>query len=105
MTKYLVLSSGGSKPESEAEGKAMMADWMAWVDKIGDGLVDGGNPTTPNARTIHANGKVSDVPADSMVTAYMIIKADSLDAALTMVKSCPVLKRVTSLSVFETFAM
>jgi hypothetical protein len=105
MPNYLVLSSGGSKPASEAEGKAVMAEWMAWANKVGDGLVDGGNPTTPNARTIQANGKVSDVPAGSMVTAYMIIKADSLDAAMAMVKDCPVLKRVTSISVFETFAM
>jgi hypothetical protein len=103
MANFLLLYSGGSMPASEAEQKAVMKEWETWFGKIGAGLVDGGNPTTPMARSIASNGKVSTVQAGSMVSGYSIIKADSLDAAVSLAKGCPVLKGGASISVFETF--
>lgn len=103
MANYLILYSGGSMPANEAEQKAVMDDWMAWFGRLGSALVDGGNPTTPMAKSISSDGKVSDGPVGSMVSGYSVIKADSLDAAVALAKGCPVLKGGAKLSVFETF--
>jgi len=103
MANYLLLYSGGRMPESEAEQKAVLEAWTAWYNKLGGAVVDPGNPTTPNAKTIHSDGKVSDGPGGTMVSGYTIIKADSLDAAATLSKGCPVLQGGGQISVFETF--
>jgi hypothetical protein len=103
MNNYLLLYSGGSMPASEAEQKAVMDDWMAWFQKIGSALVDGGNPFTPMAKTINPNGMVSDGPVGGMASGYSVVQADSLDAAMAIAKGCPVLKGGAKISVFETF--
>ena len=38
MTDYLLLYSGGSMPESEAEQAAVMKAWDEWMHALGDGL-------------------------------------------------------------------
>jgi hypothetical protein len=103
MANYLLLYSGGGMPASEAEQKAVMAEWTAWYGKLGNAVVDGGNPTTPMAKSISSDGKVSDGPVGSMVTGYSIIKANSLDEAVALAKGCPVLKGGAKISVYETF--
>lgn len=52
MVNYLLLYAGGGMPETEAEQKAVMKEWETWMGKLGTSLVDGGNPFTPNAKTI-----------------------------------------------------
>ncbi len=102
MANYLLLYSGGGMPETEAEQKAVMQAWNAWFSKIGDALVDGGNPTTRNAKTIAPGGHVSDGAGGMNATGYSIIKADSLDAAVALAKGCPVLQGGAKITVLET---
>ncbi len=103
MTDYLLLYSGGKMPEGEAEQAAVMQAWTAWMGQLGSMLKDGGNPFTPMVKSISSDGSVSDGPAGSMASGYSIISADSLDAAVEMAKSCPVLQGGAQISVFETF--
>jgi hypothetical protein len=103
MANYLLLYHGGKMPESEAEQKAVIDDWTAWYNKLGGAVVDPGNPFTPMAKNISSNGKITDGPAGSMASGYTVIKADSLDAAAALAKSCPVLKGGAQISLFETF--
>ena len=51
MATYLLLYSGGRMPESEAEQAAVMQAWTGWFGVLGSALVDGGNPTTGQAKT------------------------------------------------------
>jgi hypothetical protein len=103
MANYLLLYHGGKMPESEAEQKAVMDDWTAWYTRLGGSVVDPGNPFTPMAKSVASDGKVSDGPAGLMASGYTVIKADSLDAAASMAKVCPVLKSGAKISIFETF--
>lgn len=103
MANYLLLYSGGKMPESEAEQAAVLKDWETWFGQLGADLVDGGNPTTPVAKSIASDGAVSDVPMDMMPSGYSLIKADSLDEAVEKAKGCPVLKGGARVSVYETF--
>jgi len=103
MAKYLLLYSGGSMPETEAEQASVMQAWGAWYGGLGSAVVDGGNPFTPSAKTISSNGSVTDGAAGSTDSGYSIIAADSLDEAVEMAKGCPVLQGGAKITVYETF--
>ena len=102
MANFLLTFHGGSMPETkEAPGQAMQA-WTGWFGTLGDALVDGGNPIT-HAKAITPDGGVMD--ATSAPSGYSIIKADSLDAAVTLAKGCPVLAGGANVLVSETLAI
>ncbi|MGH2649588.1 MAG: hypothetical protein ACRDHS_08860 [Actinomycetota bacterium] len=104
MTDYLLLYSGGKMPESEADIADVMKAWGAWMENLGPALKDGGNPFTPQAKTIDPSGKVSEGPVGSpAATGYSIIQADSLDAAVKLAEDCPVFQGGAKISVYETF--
>jgi len=99
-SNYVLVYHGGGMPESPEEGAKVMQAWTAWFGQIGDHLVDGGNPAS-KTRTIGANGAVSDDANGP--SGYSIIKADSLDEAVTIARGCPVLTGGASIQVVETF--
>jgi hypothetical protein len=100
MANYLLVYHGGSMPETEVQQAAVMQAWTDWFAKLGDALVDGGNPAT-RAKRIAADGSVSDDPAGP--SGYSILRADSLDAAVALAKGCPVLGGGSTVQVVETF--
>lgn len=102
MSKYVLLYSGGSMPESDAEQKQVMKAWDSWFSKLGKAVVDQGDPFTPNVKSIGSNGAVSNGPVNGAASGYSIIEADSLDAAVKLAKDCPVLQGGAKISVFET---
>jgi hypothetical protein len=103
MGSYVLLYHGGGMPQDEAEGARIMQAWTDWFGKLGDSLVDPGNPFSPQAKSVAADGSVSDGPVGEGASGYSIVKADSLDAATAIAKGCPVLQSGATLSVFETF--
>jgi hypothetical protein len=105
LTDYLLLYSGGSMPESEAEQATVMKAWDDWMHSLGGALKDGGNPFTPNAKTISSDGAVSDGTGGPQPSGYSVLAADSLDDAVTKAKGCPVLQGGASVMVFETFSV
>lgn len=80
------------------------AVWNAWFESIGEHIVDGGNPFNPEAQAQVADGKVT-MDADE-VAGYTIVKASSLEEAVTWVKEGP-LASVPHLQVrvYETMPM
>ena len=104
MTNFVIIYSGGTVPQEEAEQQAVMAAWGAWYGKMGDAIVDGGNPFSMS-KSITAAG-VSDGPVSSPpATGYTVIKADSLDAAVALCSDHPHTNYGGQLSVYETFRM
>ena len=101
MANYVLVYHGGAMPETPEEGAKVMGAWTAWFARLGDALVDGGNPAS-KTRRIGADGSVSDDASGP--SGYSILKADSLDAAVELAKGCPVLAGGASIQVVETFA-
>ncbi len=102
MSNYIIAYHGGKKPETPEEGAKGMAKWQAWIDGLGDAVV---NPGTPLGKSkIVSSGGVSDGGGSNSLTGFSIVKADSMDAALEMAKACPFLELGT-LEVAEVMEM
>ena len=101
MANFLLLYTGGGMAESKAEQEAVMQAWGAWFGQLGSSVVDGGNPFTPQAKSISSNGTVSNGPIGELATGYSIIKADSLDAAAAAARNCPVTQSGGKITVYE----
>ena len=94
MKRYLYLYYGGRPPESAEAGKAVMADWMAYFQKLGDRNGDGGAPLGPSKSV---GGTTSAQPSG-----FSIINAESLDEAVSLTKGHPHLKAGGTIQVCET---
>ncbi len=102
MANYVFAYHGGKMPESPEEGAKLMAKWKAWVDGLGDTMV---NPGTPlgKSKTVSSSG-VSDDGGSNPLLGFSIVKADSMDAALELAKACPHLE-IGTIEVAEEMEM
>jgi len=103
MAKYVYLYTGGNMAQTPEEQEAAVQAWGAWFGTLGSALIDGGNPFGA-AATISADGSVSD-GGTSAITGYTLVNADSLDAAVTGAKDCPVLTTGGAVQVYEALEM
>ncbi len=103
MAKFVLTYTGGTAPQSPAEGEAVMAAWMAWFGELGASVIDGGNPFH-DAKTVAADGSVSD-GGSSMLGGYSIIDAVDLADAANKAKGCPILAAGGAVDVYTAMDM
>lgn len=103
MPDYIIAYHGGNKPESPEEGEKNMAKWKAWVEDLGDAVV---NPGTPlgKSKTVSSSG-VTDDGGPNPLSGFSMVKAGSMDEALEMAKACPFLETGGTLEVAEVMEM
>lgn len=87
MAKFIFAYHGGKTPQSEAEGKKVMAEWQAWFGKIGAGLVDGGGPAG-KSNTVSKSG-LTDNGGANPISGYTIITAADYAEANRIAAGCP----------------
>lgn len=104
MTKYLLGYHGGAMPATPEEGERVMKAWTDWMGGLAGALTDGGNPTGP-ARTVAADGSVSNGGGANPLSGYSVLEAASLDDAVRMSQGCPILKAGGSVEVAELIPM
>ena len=100
MANYLLLYHGGGMPATQEEKDKSMAAWGAWMQQVGENLVDAGNPCS-DVKTVSQNG-----PAEfsgDRVTGYSVVKADSMEDAVKCAQMVPVVTDSGSVDVYETF--
>jgi len=98
MGKYLFAYRGGMMADTDEQRQAVMQAWGEWFGKLGAAIVDPGNPFA-GSTSVNGNGGGS---ADSQLTGYSVITADSLDDAGALAEGCPVLSGGGSVDVYET---
>lgn len=99
MGKYVYVYYAGA----ETDGGDNEA-WGQWFGKLGNKLIDGGNPFASGGQAVHRGGvmPVSDKP----VTGYSIITASSMDEATELAKSCPLVgSKDGAVCVYEALPM
>ena len=100
MTSFLVTYHGaGGMPEGEEARQQAMADFGAWVGKVGEALTDPGAPLGP-AMTVSSEG-VRSGDAEGRVSGYSVLRADDMDSAVALVRDHPFVRRGGSLQVTE----
>jgi hypothetical protein len=89
MTKFLHLprpyQPADAKPADPGEMQAVMGEWMAWAERVGDGMVDFG---TPLAGGVHVT-RDGTTPSIRDVVGYSLIEAADMDAALALAQQHP----------------
>ena len=101
MNKFLLIYTGGGMPETEEEQALVLKAWGVWFEKLGDKLVDGGNPTGPVVKTIMSDKSIVDGPDGKQASGYSMIKAESYESALELAKGCPILDGGGNISLYE----
>ncbi|HEX9642970.1 MAG TPA: hypothetical protein VGC11_03080 [Acidimicrobiia bacterium] len=104
MAKYVLAFHGGGMAETEEEQARVMAAWGTWMEGLGSALTDPGNPTS-QSKTIHADGSVTIGGGANPVTGYTLLAAETLDAAVSLAKGCPIFESGGSVEVIETIEM
>lgn len=102
MGKFVFVYKGGAEPSSEAEGAKVMQAWMGWFGSLGAAVVDGGNPFGAST-AVASDGSIT--AATTGLGGYSIVSAESLSAAATIAKGCPVLTAGGSVEVYEAHDM
>jgi hypothetical protein len=96
MKKFVFLYKGFVTPTSEI-GQA----WMDWFGAVGDQMVDSGNPMSQGVE-VTPDGVLQLPAGPDSLTGYSIVNADSLDAAIDLAKTNPM---ITSVVVYELARM
>ncbi len=103
MPQYVITYLGGNQPSSPEEGKQHMAKYMEWLSSIGENAVSPMNPFK-DTRTVKPDGTAV-AGSSTKMSGFTIIRADSMDAALSMARGCPFLEIGGSLEVSELMQM
>lgn len=102
MAQFGLLYIGEPQFSSPEEGQAHFQQYMAWLNGLGDAVVNRGIPMGPPTR-VTANSVSSD-PREDRLTGVTIVEAADMDAAIEMARSCPYVD-VAALDVVEIFEM
>ena len=100
MPAYLVTYHGsGGVPASPEAAEEAMAAFGAWIQSVGDAMVDPGAPLAAS-KTVSSGG-VADGPASGALAGYTVLKADDLSDAVGLVENHPFITRGGTLQVSE----
>ena len=102
MAQFGLLYIGEPQFSSPEQGQANAQQYMAWLDGLGDAVVNRGIPMGPPTR-VDYNGVSSD-PREDRLTGLTIVEANDMDAAIEMAKNCPYIE-VAALDVVQIFEM
>jgi len=103
MAQFVLVYLGGNQPSNPEEANQHFTKYMEWLTSLGDSVVI---PTIPlkDTNTVSPNGTVEQGGSSAM-SGFSIIKADSMEAALSIAQSCPFLEIGGSLEVSEMMEM
>lgn len=99
MKQFVLVYLGGNHPASEAEAQQHYKKYVEWLTSLGEAIVI---PTIPlkDTTTVSPDGNTSEGGSCQM-SGFTIIKADSMEAALSIAKNCPFLDIGGTLEVSE----
>ena len=102
MPNFIITYHSEPVEMSPEEGQAHRAEYQKWIMNLGDAAVSPMNPLKA-VKTITRDGE-TDGGGDGFMMGYTIIKADDMDAAMEITRSCPFLV-MGSLRVAEIMQM
>ena len=103
MTQYVLVYMGGDQPSTQEEAEKHYSKYTEWLTALGDAVV---TPTIPfkDTHTVSPDGTIGE-GGSSAISGFSIIKADSMEAALSIARACPFLDIGGRLEVSELMEM
>jgi len=103
MENFMIAYYGGNQPSSKEEGMAQMKKWKAWVEGLGETIVNPGTPL-PVSKIVTSSGVEDDNDPNSM-KGFAVVKAESIEAAIEIAKSDPFLENGGTIRVSQMMEM
>jgi len=103
MANFMIAYYGGNQPSSKEEGLAQMGKWKAWIESLGETVVNPGTPL-PVSKIVTTSGVKDDNDPSSM-KGFAVIKAESIAAAMEITKSDPFLENGGTIRVSQMMEM
>jgi hypothetical protein len=104
MAKFILLYKGPATPAEEMspeQSEQVMAEWNAWMGKVGSAIVDLGNPFAAGTG-VAGDGSVT---GTSDLHGYTIIEAADLEQAQNLCDGHPFLSDGTAKFVVEVYEL
>jgi len=97
MAEYLIGYFGGGQPSSPEEGQKHRQAWMAWIESLGDKVVNSGQPLM---KTEQLGPGI-----ETAMMGFAVVRADSIDEAREIAEADPFLKMGGTIQLSEMMAM
>ena len=99
MKQFVLVYLGGNHPSDPAEANKHLMKYTEWLTSLGDSVVV---PTIPlkDTTTVSSDGGIQ-AGGGSAMSGFTIIKADSIEKALSIAQGCPFLEIGGQLEVSE----
>lgn len=103
MPKFVLAYHGMPNIQSKEDGAAHMVAWKKWSDGMGDAVVDPGMPLGAS-KTITSTG-VEEGGGSNPLVGITIIQAETIEAAIELVKDCPHIGETSTIEIAEAKQM
>ena len=103
MEKFMIAYYGGTQPSSQEEGMAQMGKWKAWVDGLGEKVINPGTPL-PDSRIVTSNSVKDDDDSNAM-KGFAVVQAENMEAAVEIAQSDPFLENGGTIRVSQMMEM
>ncbi len=103
MPNFMIAYYGGNQPSSKEEGMAQMNKWKAWVERLGENVINPGTPLTGSKIVTSSN--VQDDNDPNSMKGFAVIQAESIEAAVEISKSDPFLDNGGTIRVSQMMEM
>lgn len=103
MKQYVLVYLGGNHPTDPQEASKHFDRYMEWLKSLGENVVV---PTIPlkDTTTVHPDGTAEEGGTTTM-SGFSIIKAETIQAAISIAQACPFLEIGGTLEVSEMMEM
>ena len=103
MANYIFAFHGGGPSKTPEESARVTANWIAWLNGLGDAMV---NPGAPCGMSKTVSGSdVADGGGANPLSGFTLIQAPDMDAAVALTKGCPIFEAGGNVEVAEALEM
>ena len=103
MGKFMIAYYGGNQPSSQEEGIAQMGKLKAWVEGLGDKVINPGTPL-PVSKIV-TSSTVEDDHDPNAMKGFAGVTAKSIEAAVEIAQSDPFLENGGTIRVSQMMEM
>lgn len=100
MPRYLLAFHGGTPPADQHRMADFMGRWQGWAASLGEAVADDGAVLSRSIRVTDAAHGTAE-PGPDRLSGFTLLDAADLEAAVQMVRGCPIFEVGGTIEVAE----